>query len=64
MPERICKVAHQYAGRDLQVGDRFDVEPEHIEIQLRLGRIEPEEGELGYVAREVNISQRKKKRFG
>jgi hypothetical protein len=53
MPKRIAKVAQEYAGRDLQPGDPFDVEPQHVELLLLLDRIEPEEGEPGYVARDM-----------
>jgi hypothetical protein len=49
MPERTCKVALQYAGRDVDVGERFDVEPKDVELLLTIGWIEPEDGEAGYV---------------
>ena len=42
MPQRISKIAHQYAGRDLTAGESFDVEPEHIVLLLALGRIDAE----------------------
>lgn len=59
MPERTSKVAHEYAGRQLTAGERFEVEPQHVVLLLAIGRIEPEEGEAGYIARDV---QRKKRR--
>lgn len=46
---RVSKVAQQYAGRDVAVGERFDVEEGHISLLLHLGRIEPEDGEPWYV---------------
>lgn len=54
MQERISKVAHEYAGRQLKVGDAFDIEPDHVPLLLALGRIEPAECELGYVARDMS----------
>ncbi|MBI4291313.1 MAG: hypothetical protein HY661_07540 [Betaproteobacteria bacterium] len=43
MPERISKAHHEYAGRQLHPGDRFNVEPQDLELLLLLQRIEPEE---------------------
>lgn len=53
MPERISKVVHQYAGRRLAVGERFECEPQHVALYLARGWIEPEQGEDGYVSREI-----------
>lgn len=53
MPERTAKVATEYAGRKLSVGERFHVEPNHVGVLLIVGHIEPEEGEPGYVARDL-----------
>lgn len=72
MIERISKIAHQYAGRELAVGDRFKVEPQDVNLLLALGRIEPVEGEPGYLSRQLSLpaehppreAQRRKKRFG
>jgi hypothetical protein len=41
--ERICKTAHEYAGRQRQVGERFDVEPEHVEVLTKIGHIEADD---------------------
>jgi len=43
MPQRICKVAHWYGGRDRVPGETFEVESQDIGLQLALGRIEPED---------------------
>ncbi len=53
MPERIAKVAQEYAQRRISVGERFHVEQQHVDLLLRVGHIEPEEGEPGYVARDL-----------
>lgn len=47
--ERVSACEHEYDGRKLAVGEKFDVEPGHIGLLLLLGRIQPEEGEPGYV---------------
>lgn len=44
--ERICKIPLEYAGRQRTVGERFDVEPGHVEVLLVLGNIEIEPGEV------------------
>lgn len=46
--ERISKVDHEYGGRQLKAGERFDCEPQHVWLLLAIGRITPEEGEIGY----------------
>lgn len=53
MQERISKVAHEYAGRKLTVGEVFECAPRDVKLLLALGRIEPEEGEPGYVERDM-----------
>lgn len=40
---RISKATHDYAGRTLHAGDKFDVEDDHVVILLALNLIEPEE---------------------
>jgi hypothetical protein len=42
MPQRTCKTKHWYAGRDRMPGEVFEVEDQHITIELHLGHIEPE----------------------
>lgn len=65
MPERTCRTAFQYAGSDLAVGDRFNVEDQHVDLLLKTGHIEPVEGEYGYMkAANETREQRRKKRFG
>jgi hypothetical protein len=74
MPKRVSKIAQEYAGRDVAVGEEFDVEEQHVPLLLSIGRIEPVEGEAGYVAREMTAGKQpeyrtremkpKKKRFG
>lgn len=53
MPERIAKVSTEYAGRRLAVGERFEVEPNHVDILLAVGHIEPVRGEPGYVGSDL-----------
>lgn len=53
MPLRTARVATEYAGRRLAVGDRFEVEPNHVGILLAVGHIEPVRGEPGYMARDM-----------
>lgn len=53
MIERTAKVAQEYAGRYIKVGETFEVEPQHVTLLLTIGRIEPEEGEPGYVSRDM-----------
>jgi hypothetical protein len=48
MPERIAKVAQDYAQRPVKVGQRFHVEQHDVDLLLQLGRIEPVDGEPGY----------------
>jgi hypothetical protein len=43
MPLRKSKVEHEYPlGVMRKVGEKFDVEQQHVEILLKLGRIEDE----------------------
>jgi hypothetical protein len=53
--ERICKMAHEYAGRQVEVGDRFEVEPGDVALMLAMGRIQREEGDEvpAHVARDL-----------
>ena len=53
MPMRISKDRHEYAGRWIEVGEEFDCEPQHVELMLVLGRIEPKEGERGHASKEL-----------
>jgi len=57
MPTRISKTTHEYAGRVLSKGDEFEVEQEHIPLLLAIGRIEPEEGEEGYLTRDMHAGK-------
>ena len=56
MPLRISKTVHQYAGRIVQAGEEFDVEQRFVPVLLALGRIVPEEGELGYIRRDMTAA--------
>ncbi len=50
MALRISKIAHEYPyGCHRQVGERFEADSQDVELLLRLGRIESEVGEYGYV---------------
>ena len=53
MPERISKIAHEYGGRHLTVGELFDADAKDIRLLLLLGRIEPEQGEPGFETRDL-----------
>lgn len=57
MPDRISKTEHEYAGRRLSKGDMFHVEQQDIPLLLAIGRIEPEEGEEGYLTRDMRASK-------
>jgi hypothetical protein len=57
MPERISKVAHEYAGRQLSKGDKFECEEQHVNLLLAIGRLEPEEGEEGYQTRDMRAGK-------
>lgn len=62
--ERISKGSHEYAGKKLQAGEKFEVEPKHIGLLLTLGWIEPEEGEPGYVPPEQREIPRRARKNG
>lgn len=50
MSMRTSKIAHEYPfGCPREVGERFEVAPQEVDVMLRLGRIEPEPGEFGYI---------------
>ena len=49
MPVRISTVVQTYAGVPRTVGERFEVPAADVANLLALGRIQPEEGELGFV---------------
>jgi hypothetical protein len=40
MPERISKVSHEYAGRQVKVGERFNVDAADVELMVAMGRVE------------------------
>ena len=40
MPDMISKIAHNYAGRDLNPGDRFTADAEYVAVLVTLGRAE------------------------
>lgn len=55
MQKRIAKVAQEYAGRQVQVGEGFDVEPQDVVLLLTIGRIEPQDGDVlpGFMQRDM-----------
>jgi hypothetical protein len=60
MPQMISKVAHEYGGRDLKVGDVFDVEPQFVEMLTALGRarlVEDEEPTMRQYGSRVMCAQ-------
>lgn len=40
MPEMISKALHEYGGRQRAIGERFQVEPRHVTLLIKLGRAE------------------------
>lgn len=54
---RVSRVEQEYAGRSVAVGEQFDVEEGHVALLLHIGRIAPEKGEPGYVARALTASE-------
>lgn len=48
MVERISRQAHEYGGKKIPAGQKYQVEHKHVIVLLALGNIVPEEGELGY----------------
>lgn len=40
MPARVSKVIHEYAGRQIKVGETFDVHEADVDLMLAIGRIE------------------------
>lgn len=58
MPKRVAKIDLEYpVGKHVKAGEPVEVEPDHVLLLLTLGRIEPEEGEPGYAARDVTQYQ-------
>lgn len=53
MPERTSKTFHKYGGQYLEPDQKFEVRSKDVKLMLALGRIHPEEGERGYVRRDV-----------
>lgn len=49
MSKRVAKIEQRYAARTVTVGESFDVHPNDVRVLLALGRIEPIQGEDGYV---------------
>lgn len=43
--KRTTKIPHTYAGRDLTVGDTFEIEDKDVPLLLAMGRIEREAGD-------------------
>lgn len=56
MPERICKTPHEYAGRQVEAGQKFHVEQADVALMVATGRVEREEGDAvpGYVSRDMS----------
>jgi hypothetical protein len=53
MSKRVAKIEQRYAARTVAVGESFDVHPSDVRVLLALGRIDPIQGEDGYVAPQV-----------
>jgi hypothetical protein len=51
MPRHTAMVEQEYAGRQIKVGEAFDVEPIHVQLLSMLGRIDPKEA--SYEARDI-----------
>ncbi len=54
MPERTARVDLDYARRHVKVGERFHVEPHDVDLLLKVGLIEPDEGDPGYETRDLS----------
>jgi len=57
MPDRIAKEAQEYNARPVAVGEKFHVEPEHVDLLLLLGRIEREDGDAAVESTSVSAPQ-------
>lgn len=53
---RVSKAIQRYAGKDIAVGESFDVHINNVKLLLAIGRIEPEPGEPGFIVRNVAAS--------
>lgn len=55
MHRRVAKVAQEYAGRQVDVGETFDVDQQDLELLIAIGRVEREDGDAvpGFVKRDV-----------
>jgi hypothetical protein len=55
MIERTCKLPHEYGGRQIEVGQRFTLEPADVALAVALGRIEREDSDPvpGFVPRDM-----------
>ncbi len=69
---RTCKTPHEYSGVQRKPGEQFEVEQQHVELLVGLGRIEREEGDVvpahvsrdqaaswpasGYLTRDMNAA--------
>ena len=62
MPEMIAMVPHWYGGRDRAVGERFHVEPAHVQVLVLLGRAKvPPASEGAYRTAHIEASPKKKR---
>lgn len=67
MVRMITTAEHQYAGRRLRAGQRYDCEPQHVALMRRLGWARPvekekEEEELTYQTRHLEAEAPKRAR--
>lgn len=62
MPEMIATIAHWYGGRDRAVGERFHVEPAHVQVLTLLGRAKVAQVSDGtYQTAHIEASPKKKR---
>lgn len=45
MVQRVSKARHEYAGCQVEVGDKFEVEAADVELMVAIGRIERDEAD-------------------
>lgn len=62
MPEMIAIVSHWYGGREREVGERFHVEPAHVQVETLLGRARvPPASDGAYQTTHIESSPKKKR---
>jgi len=57
--QRTCKTAHWYGGKERTPGEKFDVDPQDLELEVVSGRVEREPGDKapGWMPRDMAAQQ-------